>query len=557
MPGAPSSHCAPAPGVRCDAVPFPPFGRCLEHLAGAERDQALAALAPGAAIDVRGTRFTGKLLSLLQAALNDPAGEPVFGAAQFSGAWFEDAVSFGKARFTGDVSFAGAQFTGVASFAGASFSQDADFAGARFHDAALFRDLTVTGTATFTSARFDDTADFTAATFTGAAVLRQAVFTGAVVLDRVRGHASASFSEARFSAASHLGPVFVAGELSFDATRFEQKATITAGASAFSARGASFTGATTLRLGYADASLDNVTSTEPFTIIGASRELAVLGYHPAPALAAAPQSAPALLSLAGVDASQLVLVDVDLSECRFADAFNLDELRFEGSQSRFADPPRPRGWRWVLPSARRQMIAEERDWRATRRHLAWPPRRHPSPPLEPERILTIYRQLRKAQEDAKNEPGAADFYYGEMEMRRHAATTPAADKLILLLYWAASGYGLRAFRALGALAATLALSTVAFATFGFGPAQALRYLPVPAAHPAAAQAYQQVTIAGPRPGWLSALFYSLDSSTSLLSGSQPNLTLTSGGDMVQIALKLLGPVFVGLAILAMRNRIKR
>jgi DNA invertase Pin-like site-specific DNA recombinase len=40
----------------------------------------------------------------------------------------------------------------------------------------------------------------------------------------------------------------------------------------------------------------------------------------------------------------------------------------------------------------------------------------------------IYRALRKAQEDKKNEPGAADFYYGEMEMRRHpSASTHGAN----------------------------------------------------------------------------------------------------------------------------------
>jgi hypothetical protein len=32
------------------------------------------------------------------------------------------------------------------------------------------------------------------------------------------------------------------------------------------------------------------------------------------------------------------------------------------------------------------------------------------------RLVALYRQLRKAQEDAKNQPGAADFYYGEKEM---------------------------------------------------------------------------------------------------------------------------------------------
>lgn len=153
-------------------------------------------------------------------------------------------------------------------------------------------------------------------------------------------------------------------------------------------------------------------------------------------------------------------------------------------------------------------------------------------------------------------PGAADFYYGEMEMRRHAATTSAAEKLILALYWATSGYGLRATRALAALLIVLAAATVAFVTVGFAPSQVTEYIPVLAQHPGAASAYQQVIATGSRPGWLAALFYSMNSSTSLLSVTQQE-QLTAAGNAVQIVLKLLGPLFVGLALLAIRNRVKR
>jgi hypothetical protein len=66
----------------------------------------------------------------------------------------------------------------------------------------------------------------------------------------------------------------------------------------------------------------------------------------------------------------------------------------------------------------------------------------PRPQLQPERLAALYRQLRKAQEDAKNEPGAADFYYGEMEMRRHATTAHPGERVLLFLYWLTSGYGL-------------------------------------------------------------------------------------------------------------------
>jgi hypothetical protein len=68
--------------------------------------------------------------------------------------------------------------------------------------------------------------------------------------------------------------------------------------------------------------------------------------------------------------------------------------------------------------------------------------------LTPDRLAELYRALRKAQEDSKNEPGAADFYYGEMEMRRLDRLTPWAERVILWLYWLVSGYGLRGLRAL-------------------------------------------------------------------------------------------------------------
>ena len=374
-------------------------------------------------------------------------------------------------------------FAAGTTFRAVSFGKNASFAEAQFEGDARFPGVIVKGDATFRSARFTSAADFAHATF----------------------HRDASFSGAAFSDEA-LGPVAVRDVLDLDSTVFKQKVTVEAAASCILARRASFAGATLL-FDFAEVCLDQVTTSESLTVVAASREIFAWEISPARGDKASASHTPelTLLSLSGVDASRLLLVDVDLSECRFVDAVNIDELRFEGSRSHFAIPPSPHGWRRLFPSTRRQLLAEEWDWRSGRR-FAWPPRQHAAPALDPERILTTYRQLRKAQEDAKNEPGAADFYYGEMEMRRHASTTPAAEKIILTLYWALSGYGLRGARALWALVISLALSTVAFATFGFGPSQTIRYLPLPPPRPGLAQAYQQMAITGPRPGWLSALF---------------------------------------------------
>lgn len=93
-------------------------------------------------------------------------------------------------------------------------------------------------------------------------------------------------------------------------------------------------------------------------------------------------------------------------------------------------------------------------------------------------IAGIYRDLRKALEDSKDEPGAADFYYGEIEMRRLAARRhrhqrndgggamerrPSwTERRMLDAIWAISGYGLRAWRAMAALTLLLVACAALF-----------------------------------------------------------------------------------------------
>nr|WP_325100274.1 hypothetical protein [Streptomyces broussonetiae] len=89
------------------------------------------------------------------------------------------------------------------------------------------------------------------------------------------------------------------------------------------------------------------------------------------------------------------------------------------------------------------------------------PERRPARTPDPEDVAALYRQLRKAFEDGKNEPGAADFYYGECEMRRHDLTgTPPGERRLLWGYWLLSGYGLRASRAFGWLIAAMSLTVL-------------------------------------------------------------------------------------------------
>lgn len=608
-------RCRLARDANCNGKQIATYGRCLAHLTSAELDHVFSRLGPGSELDARGTDIGEQLLERLIATFGAGQAGPVFATALFNETRFKGPVRFAGARFNGDARFDGAQFVGNATFAGSEFGGNAVFTEAEFSADALFNnrssfrkdavfdDVRFNGPANFDDARFAASARFSSvwfgsrarfggeaqgvlfcgltcfdgaefrdigwfrsAQFSGNATFKNTRFSGAAIFTDARFGGGAQFTGARFDAAGHLGPLIVRDGLILDTAVFGQPVLIEAAATAVSVRHSTFID-TTLRLRYAAVELDHAASAGPLTLTAAAEEFTVLSddasrRSPVDESALAGKNrddGPSLLSLRGVDASQVALVNVNLSRCRFADAHNLDQLHFEGNRSRFADPPaylrmgRIPVWRYT----NRQIIAEEWDWRTQRRRFAWKPRcAERVPALEPERLLTLYRQLRKALEDAKNDPGASDFYYGEMEMRRHASITPAGERFLLTLYWALSGYGLRSIRALSALVIVLVLATVGFATIGFAASQTSAYLPVGPAHPGAAVTYRQTTISGPHPGWVAALIYSVDSSTSLLSTSQSR-PLTGIGNAVQILLKLLGPLFLGLALLAVRNRVKR
>jgi hypothetical protein len=143
-------------------------------------------------------------------------------------------------------------------------------------------------------------------------------------------------------------------------------------------------------------------------------------------------------------------------------------------------------------------------------------------------VAPLYRALRKAEEDAKYEPGAADFYYGEMEMRRHADGTPWVEKRLLWAYWLVAGYGLRGLRALLSLLVVVLGLAVLFHWIGF------RGDP-------------------PGPWYWGSVLYAGKSTLSLPVQEQ----LTGWGEVLRILLRLTGPVLLGLALLSVRGRVKR
>jgi uncharacterized protein YjbI with pentapeptide repeats len=455
------------------------------------------------------------------------------GNANFERAIFWGDADFAKATFRRIAWFGETTFHGTAGLGGvkgpATFEGDADFAKATFRRIAWFGMTTFQGFANFAEATFQGDAEWIGTTFQNAAWFGGAIF-----------RRDAKFVEAKFEKEDQLGPLLVYDLLRLDAAHFAQPIRLEVSARWLACHRARFSAGAQFRLRGAQTVLDDADLSGPSILVGiaalSDARLAKREQRLVQALRRlAPQDVvelsarPRLLSVQGADVAGLTVSNVDLSECRFAGAHNLDRLRLEAEVT-FSQAHRSLPWDW------RQVIAEEHAWRARSQV--------PPPPgvLPAGQIAGLYRALRKGREDAKDEPGAADFYYGEMEMRRHArrpasttdhpsgeASRGRVERVILTAYWLVSGYGLRAWRALAWLAAVTAGFALAFHLAGFTrPPQPDTY-------------------------WTSLLY----AFRATLSLTDPEVQLTAWGKLLQALLRLTGPVLLGLTLLAIRARTKR
>ncbi|NUU21787.1 MAG: pentapeptide repeat-containing protein [Streptomycetaceae bacterium] len=600
-------HCAHPGGCRGRRVDPHPW--CLAHLAPADRAAYLAGLAPGDDVDHQGTTLDPLLLEALLTAVRDPAtGYPRLGAAEFGDAHFTGSARFGRAQFDGHASFRGARFTEHAwfrgahftraTFVGTSFDGGAEFDNASFTGSAEFGDAHFTGSAGFDVARFDGDAQFYDARFDGGAWFRganfhsHALFGGAVFAGEARfndaGFAheaefrgarfagDARFDNARFDGAARLGPLVCRGELVLSGTVFGAPVIIEAAAARMTGVHTRWEATATLRLRYAALDLTDAVITQPFSVAAHPEPFTDTGAADA-LLLGSNADAIKVASLRGVDAAFVALTDTDLTGCRFAGALHLDQLRLEG-RTVFAAPPTGTRWRNGLPRrwTPRRTLAEEHAWRA----LDQPPPdpAHPTPaewrpgPDHPNRALTpgpddlapLYRALRKSFEDNKNEPGAADFYYGETTMRRHdRIDTSRAERALLTSYWALSGYGLRATRAFGWLLAAMTATVLAMMLWG---------LPThdPKPHTTGTQVAtgQRIDLTtdnpapelhGPYGSRLTAARAEkaarvVVNSVVFRSSGQ---NLTTAGTYIEMASRFTEPTLLALAALALRSRVKR
>ncbi|MFF2523530.1 pentapeptide repeat-containing protein [Streptomyces liangshanensis] len=539
--------------VGCRGIHVLGHSECLAHLDAAARNAYLAALSPGADVDHRGTTITGPLLDALLAVLRDPAtGAPRLGDARFESATFEGDAVFTSATFTGDAAFGSATFEGGAWFRSATFEGDAGFRAATFEGDAVFEWATFEGDALFGAATFEGDAVFESATFRGGAWFVTATFMG-----------DAWFESVTFEKALSLGPLVCAGRVVLSGAVFGGPVSLAFAARRLECRRTRWLSTAELRLRYTTVDFAHAVFEYPLTI-AAERDAFVFSngrqVEEDPVFGGS-DAAVRMASLRGVDAAHLVLADVGLAGCLFTGTVHLDQIRLEGTCSFDTVPPRDGH---LVRFTRRRTLAEEHHWRATEPTAArgWNVAVLGAEHVGPAQLAPVYRALRKSFEDSKNEPGAADFYYGEMEMRRHDRTgTTRAECGLLHGYWLLSGYGLRASRALGWLAAAMLITMVLLMGFGLpkdDPKQEATGT-IPAGGGRVTFEIDRDDPASPTGNRFTgkrfekALNVTLNSVVFRSSGQD----LTTAGTYIEMTSRLTEPLLLALAVLAVRNRVKR
>lgn len=571
----------------------------------------------GHPVRVDGCIIDGEISTAETAEVSFSAARTIFTeTARFVRATFTETARFNGATFTGGALFSDATFTETARFVRATFTETTWFDGVTFTEDAWFDEATFTGNAGFIEAKFGRTARFLGATFTEDAWFDRAMFTETPSFYWATFTEDASFSGATFTSSVGLAHVWVR-ELDFTRVRVTDGPRVdTTGlrAETINLSGAAFDAPVHLDLS-ARTIVACVTSvarysqlrmrceSANFTDAGLGEHTLLAGHRipqrsatstPADArshpdsdvqakieelhdrLEAIPSTA-ALVSLERAVVAGVTVSGLDLTRCQFHGAHGLDKLRidpgctFASSRDELVTPAA-----WLRPRlhTRRRIIADETLVPGLKRLAPAPSERDPdAPPVEtrtPSEVAETYRALRKSMEDAKNEPGAADFYYGEMQMRRRAHDRGLTEHVLVTAYWIVSGYGLRAGRALAALVVLMAIAAGIFmnpswatVTKSYYPAdQATSVELRPVLTPG-----RDVAIAGTmtitQPDRRSLTFteaaqFSLRESVALIRPASDNRFRPRGvGVVADITLRILGPLLIALALLAIRARTKR
>lgn len=484
------------------------------------------------------------------------------GDFHFSHCVFRDEFTFDGARLVGDLHLAHSTFHGSASFEGGNYRGDLRIDSVEAKSNFSFHRVTVSGDVVLTDATFHGDLLQEQGLYQGAVVMWKVSVAGRARFDGVTSHGDRTFHDLTFEGPVSFRQGWYAGSTVFENVTFAGAVTFEGAvfqsevvfrnvkfAGPVNFRGARFQGelrfehvtfgAVDFHVQVGELTLKNVSFANQASMVLDDAQARIEDAKFAAPLTLDSTTSCRVLSLTGTDATNLVLAQVDLSACALSDAYNLDRMKVESAAFPMCPTGWSAGWRWpfaVKRSARR-VVAEEAvvrvatdrprsvgDWWPTADELL----RTGARGVSAGDVARIYRQLRKAREEAKDEPGAADFYYGEMEMRRRAAPRWSGEGFVLWLYWLTSGYGLRASRAIACLVALVFGSATLMGKIGFADSHT----------------------------WTMSLVYVADTATKLV-GFSTSEKLTGWGVALQIVMRLAGPVLLGLAVLSIRGRTKR
>lgn len=403
---------------------------------------------------------------------------------------------------------------------GVTFTEGASFIGVTFTKGADFNDAAFTEEACFEGAKFAKVADFERATFTKRAGFRAARFTDAVHFYGVTFTKEADFHGTAFGEKANFGGARFTGQADFHGATFREEAGFV---KATFSRGADFRGTS-----FKGENVDFSSSSFQGRILFASP----------------PEKGTTVPIFSGVeiDFRQVVVDppdalsfrDADLRKCRFLDT-DLRKVEMTGViwpqvSSRFMQKLTCLAGQVSFGKFRREIgtrfgVYDEIAPSDTDGEYPWA------------RIERLYRELKQNYEDRRDYERAGDLHYGEKEMRRKNPETGFFLWLLLTLYQLFSRYGEGYLPPLIWAGVLLVVSTFCYLVLGISPRDG-------GSTPVVTSVWD----------WLRVAHYSFRVMTFLKAD---DFVPIASGKFVNTIESLLGPLFLGLFALAVRQRLKR
>lgn len=543
-------------------------------------------------IDARGLTITGERLTDILEAINNSLSRPIESGriytadfryatfldnARFHGISFADKANFENCTFKGSAWFHQVVFESLSTFLGCTFEQLSRFSETEFRDFSRFMIVDFLGDTEFIDLSFDTEVAFDFSNFFGHTFFFASTFGGKLSLDSVdiAGEFSLETIECRDQVVAE--PICSDHTISIDDGTFLRKVIMVGAVRRFSATNSRFESRSQFELRWSDIDLTGSSFHETCLVTTARNhsrgerercdEAAVReALDEAQELSLHEGGRSRILSLQQSDVSNVTVGDIDLRPCRFAGSHGLDDLVIESVRP-FARVPD--SWLWT----HRDAIAEEHAWRerfyaqsdAPRRRRGWNPEacqygeaEPSSDQIGPAYIAKLYRSLRRGREERGDEPGAADFYYGEMEMRRKACSgsenfSDRVEGIILTVYWGLSGYGLRASRSFLALFILIAMG---WSILGFvGYQDPIGEISLGALFGEGLDGVELKIGESVEIGWIDSLRATIE---SVVFREPPHASLlTVWGWIATLGLRIIGPVLLALIVLSIRGRVKR